>query len=53
MATSNMSLYTKDLGGGAGGGADSDDMWESIIVKNEIVKDWSVTSKSASRLVVQ
>lgn len=51
MATNNMSLYTEDMcspGGGEGGGGgveEGDDMWESIIVKNDIIKEWSVTSK--------
>lgn len=45
VATSNMSLYTEDIcdSGGSMAG-EGDDMWESIIVKNDIVKEWSVTS---------
>lgn len=49
IATNNMSLYTEDVctPGPEGGaqGNDNDDMWESIIVKNDIVKEWSVTSE--------
>ena len=46
IATSNLSLYTEDLnspeGGGSGGGEEDDGMWESIIIKNNIVKEWSI-----------
>lgn len=49
--TNSMSLYTEDMCAlssvnGEGGGGGDDDMWESIIVKNDVVQEWSVTSKS-------
>lgn len=46
LATGNMSLYTEDMGRQEGGGAgEGDDMWESVIVKSGLVKEWSVTSE--------
>lgn len=39
-----MSLYTEDVGALSDGGG-RDDMWESIIVKNDVVQEWSVTSE--------
>ena len=46
--TSSMSLYTEDvvsLSNGGGGGGAEDDMWESVIIKSDIVQEWSVTSE--------
>lgn len=47
--TNSMSLYTEDMcalsSGGGGGGAE--DMWESVIVKDDIIQEWSVTSEPA------
>lgn len=41
-----MSLYAKDMHMPGGGGAEeSDDMWESVIVKSDVVKDWSIRSE--------
>lgn len=47
-ATSSMSLYTEDVGALSDGGG-GDDMWESIIVKNDVVQEWSVTSEQTAR----
>lgn len=46
IATTSMSLYAKDMHMPGGGGAEeSDDMWESVIVKSDVVKDWSIRSE--------
>ena len=41
-----MSLYTEDVCAPGGKGEEGgDDMWESVIIKNDIVQDWNVTSE--------
>ncbi len=42
FATSNLSLYTEDLNS-QGNGVDG--MWESVIIKNNAVKEWNTASK--------
>ncbi len=48
-----MSLYTETVcapgseGGGRGDtGEEVDDMWESVIIKNDAVKEWNITSEA-------
>ena len=47
VATSNLSLYVEDVQQKGSQRDDEDDgMWESVIIKKDIVKDWNVLSMS-------
>ena len=47
IATTSLSLYADDMStpGNVVVNGEDDGMWESVIVKNNNVKEWSVTSK--------
>jgi len=49
LATCNMSLYVDDrqpqlVGRQGEGPQDEDSMWESVIIKKDMVKNWNVLS---------
>ena len=52
VASSNLSLYVDGMSQGHAGGSGSqsggdDGLWESIIIKKDIVKDWTISGEKS------